>query len=96
MSSLTQGCAARHRRLEALIRQVGRFVLVDYGLPNLGSCATPVVPELGWGRWAENPLGEVVAGLHSIHDSTNTLVRDTNRSSRRSGPPSKGFPFPSG
>jgi hypothetical protein len=30
-----------------LIREVGQLELVEANLPDLGSCATPVVPELG-------------------------------------------------
>jgi hypothetical protein len=30
-----------------LIREAGQHDLVEADLPNLGSCATPVVPELG-------------------------------------------------
>jgi hypothetical protein len=36
------------------ISEVGQLELVEVNLPNLGSCATPVVPELG-GKACENP-----------------------------------------
>jgi hypothetical protein len=37
-----------------LISDASQLVLVEADLPDLGSCATPVVPELG-GKACENP-----------------------------------------
>jgi hypothetical protein len=52
--SLSPRCAARSRRSKALISLVGPPVLVESGMLDLGSCATPVVPEMGE-RHKENP-----------------------------------------
>jgi hypothetical protein len=56
-------CAVRSR---ALISQVGEHALVATGLPDLCSCATPVVPELG-GRADEKTRRTGVDGLVPIH-----------------------------
>jgi hypothetical protein len=68
--------------------------LVASGLPDLCSCATPVVPELGGGGGlAKNPLAQVVDGPVLIHTPPR---RRYHCSSRRRLPPSLAFPTPPG
>jgi hypothetical protein len=68
-------------------------VLVESGMPDLGSCATPVVPGLGGKGMRKTPsLRPSKAPTRSTH----TLVRDNSRSSHRRAPPSIGFPLSSG
>jgi hypothetical protein len=91
--SLSPRCAARSRRSRAVIILVGQHVLAESGLPDLGSCATLVVPEMGGeGKRKKPSLTLSKAPTRSTH----TLVGDYSRSSRRSSPPSIGFPRPSG
>jgi hypothetical protein len=61
-------------------------------MPDLGSCATPVVSKLG-GEASRNPL---FRSSKEPTRSTHTLVRDNSRSSRRNSPLMIGFPLPSG
>jgi hypothetical protein len=69
---------------------VDQLALDATGLLDLCSCATPVVPELG-GKACGNSLAQVVDGPVPVH----ALPRPTYRcSSRRSSPPSLGFPTP--
>jgi hypothetical protein len=51
--SLSPRCAAHSRR--SMIILVGQLVSVDLGMPKLGYCATPVVPELGGGKGRRKP-----------------------------------------
>jgi hypothetical protein len=67
-------------------------VLVESGLPDLCSCATPVVPELG-GKDGRKPPSFNSSTVPSR--ATHTPVRD-RCSSRCSLPPSLVFPPPSG
>jgi hypothetical protein len=50
----------------SLISKAGQHELVEANLPNLGSCATPVVPELGGKGRRKTPLAQVVVGPVSI------------------------------
>jgi hypothetical protein len=63
--TLSPRCAARSRRSRALFILVGQRVVVELGMPDLGTYTTLVVPELG-GK-ANEPLPHVVEGPDSIH-----------------------------
>jgi hypothetical protein len=78
--------------MRALISQTGQMAFVGMGLRYLCSCATPAVPEFGGGEAGESPprLGRRRSRL-----DPRTPVRDRRCSSRRSAPPSVGFPSPS-
>jgi hypothetical protein len=76
----------------ALISQASQLVLVESGLPNLCSSATPVLPELGGDDMRKDPsLGSSTAPSRS----TNTFIRDNRCSSRRRSPPNLVFFRPS-
>jgi hypothetical protein len=67
-------------------------VLVESDLPNMWSCATPVVPELGRKRRRKTPsLRSSTVPTRSMH----IPVRDIRCSSRRNSPPSLVFSPPS-
>jgi hypothetical protein len=91
--SVSPRCAARCRRSRTLITLAGQHVLVESGMAYLGSCTTPVVPELG-GKGMRKPPSLMSSWAPTR--STHTLVRDNSRSFRRNSPPSLGFPLPSG
>jgi hypothetical protein len=65
--SLSPKCAARSRRSRALIILLDQPLLVELGMPAVGSCATPVVPEFGGGKAGEKTLDHVVEGPDSIN-----------------------------
>jgi hypothetical protein len=50
----------------SLITKAGQHELVETSLPDLGSCATPVVPEMGGKGRRKTPFAEVVVGPVSI------------------------------
>jgi hypothetical protein len=76
-----------------LISQVGQHVLVESGLLDICSCATPVLPELGGEGMRKKPsLRPSTVPSRSTH----TLVRDNRCSSRQSSHPSLVFLPPSG
>jgi hypothetical protein len=50
----------------SLISKVVQLELVESNLPDLGSCATPDVPEPRGERQVKNPLVQVVVGPDSI------------------------------
>jgi hypothetical protein len=62
-------------------------MMVELGMPDLGFCATPVVPETGGKTREKSPS----SGCRRPR-----LVRGDSRSSRRNSPPSIDFPLPSG
>jgi hypothetical protein len=74
----------------SLISKAGQRELVESYMPDLGSCATPVVPEIG------GKSGEIPPSLRSSSVPSRSVlnpVRDISRSSRRDSPPSLAF-FP--
>jgi hypothetical protein len=87
--SLSPRCAPRSRRSRALIILAGEIVMVELSLLDLGSCATPVVPEIGGGKFGERPrrLGrrkprpdhstieiEIVYNMYRMRQFTTTTV----------------------
>ena len=55
--SLSPRCAARSRRSRALVIRASKHVLVESGMPYLGSCAIPAVPELEGKAGGKTHLG---------------------------------------
>jgi hypothetical protein len=84
--SISPRCAARSRRSRALVILDGMPMMVDLGMPNLGSCATLVVPEL-MGRGGEAGEKPPPMPLEAPARCTHTLVRSNSHSSRRRYPP---------
>jgi hypothetical protein len=83
------------RRSRALISQVGQHVMVESGLTDMCSCATPVVREpgvVGRGDKRKSSLKPSTIPTQSTH----ILIRDRCFSSRPGCPSSIGFFFPSG
>jgi hypothetical protein len=80
----------------SLISKAGQHKLVELNLPDLGSCATPVKPEVG-GKAIENPPSH-----RSSSDSSRSVlvpvrdIGDSSRSSRRDSPSSLAFSPPAG
>jgi hypothetical protein len=84
-------CAARSIRSGPLIILACQLVMVELGLLDLGSCATPVVPELRGEGMREKPS---LRSSKAPTRSTHTLVRGSSRSSRCNSP-STSICFPS-
>ena len=73
------------------ISKAGQHELVESNMPDLGFCATPVVPEVG------GKAGEKTPSLRSSSDSSRSVLNpvrdigDSSRSFRRDSPPSLAF-----
>jgi hypothetical protein len=90
--SVSPRCAARSRRSRAFISLASQHVLVESSMHDLGSCAAPVVPDLGGKCRRKAPS---LKSSKAPTRSTHILVRDNSLSSRRSPPPRIGFLLPS-